>query len=554
MIRLILEYKDLFDDDQKDIHSYLDGIDRWTLIRHAIFFSSLSKKLKPELKYLFYPFLVESDKGSEFEFFLNDKIVKYIINNSGLEPVILNVKTSLKFFELVQNYNSVKNNSYSESEINKRLLKVYLILNENINQKEDSLGNTNETIISNALTHSVYSETNNSYLRIAEFKKACLFFEYCKLYLPNHYSLFLEDFSINDWQEYVNYIHQIGMLYYDSTSPVTSISIPKEDKNYQKKVDFFDKFCLSEIYQNDADFTNIKSRPVFKKEDTEEYFIIFEQFFLEKMFKSIYFTFNAINDKLKGTEVFIKNFKSDVGLFFSEKTLLNKIIKDALGNKYKHLGYEKLQKGGRPDYYIRNGKNIFLFECKDNLIKKSIVESSNIKQFVKELKNLFVENDKGQKKAIKQLISNIVDIRQGCFEEDQGINHKNNVIYPIIVTTNSIFSLPGVNLLLNEWFIDELRNSEIDNVDVKNITLININTLIVFSGLLKNNHLPLKVLIDSYWKRYQNFLNKKFDIREDIIFERYKVYMSFDNYIEQQNHGKYLLPNDFRQYQEYFDN
>jgi hypothetical protein len=50
---------------------------------------------------------------------------------------------------------------------------------------------------------------------------------------------------------------------------------------------FFDKFCLSEVYQNDEDYTEIKAKPVIKNSKTEEYYIIFEQFFLEKMYKSL---------------------------------------------------------------------------------------------------------------------------------------------------------------------------------------------------------------------------------------------------------------------------
>ncbi|PRY97443.1 hypothetical protein [Marinilabilia salmonicolor] len=202
--------------------------------------------------------------------------------------VILNVRTSLKFFELIQNFAPKKKFELSEGEINKRLLKVYLLLNQNYNCEFKSRESLTEMIVANSLIQMIYSETNCIYLRIAELIKSCLFLEYCNLNLPEHYLKFLKEYGVSDWQEYVTYVHQIGMLVLKKgMDSIPIISIPKNDNIYEKKVMFFDKFCLSEVYQNDEDYTEIKAKPVIKNSKTEEYYIIFEQFFLEKMYKSL---------------------------------------------------------------------------------------------------------------------------------------------------------------------------------------------------------------------------------------------------------------------------
>jgi hypothetical protein len=555
IIRIILEYKDLFDDKPKNIDYYLNGISKEKLLESAIYYCSLSTLLDPELSNLVYPFLLECDKGTKLEEHIKLK-VKEFLNKKNVLPVILNVRSSLKFFELAQNFDCQDNINLSESDIRERLLKVYLLLNKLHYKGLERKENFNELLVIQSLIHSIYSDTNRHYLRIVEFFKSCLFLKFCESHIPNHMTKFLHEFGISNWQEYVLNVHQLGMLIFERSieNPIIPIIIPIEDENYSKKVFFFDKFCLSDVYHNDKDFTYIKSKPVVKNEKEGEYYVIFEQFFIEKMFKGLYFIFNDINKSFETTEYFIKpaKFRSDFGKKFSEQVLLNKIIKDSIGKKYKHLGYEELQRKGLPDYYIRDGRNIFLFECKDNLISKEVIDTEDVDIFLKELHHIFVESEQGKQKAIKQLINNIMAIRNGEFIEDIGIKPNNNIIYPIIVTHNTIFSLTGINILVNEWFFKELDEQAIDKKNIRNITIININSLILLQGLLSQNEYNLKNIIESYWGAIDKVSRKKFPTREIVISERYKVSCSFDYFVESKFSGKIKLSKEFLKYEEYF--
>lgn len=551
-IRIILEYKNIFKEKPQPIDSYLNGIKREILIKYAIYFCTLST-MELDVNKILLAFLRESDEKTKFFDAVKNKI-SHILNNSTQIPAILNTRTSLRFFELVKGLKYQHSIDLTDTEIRQRLLKVYLLLNEN-NKIVADTENIIELVIANSLIYSIYSNTNYLSLRLIELIKACLFLEYCKEKIPHHFKSFLEDYGINKWQEYVLYLHQIGMLIIeqDINEPVKFISIPRNDKNYEKKVAFFDKFCIQEIYQNDQDFTEIKSRPVEKIGETDEYCIVFEQFFVEKMYKSLYFTFKEINDTFKDFDQYQKpsTFRSNIGREFSEKILMNTILSDALGKKYKHLGYKELQKDGRPDYYIRDGKHIFLFECKDNLIKKKVVDSGDIHDFISEMKHIFLKNEEGRPKAIKQLVNNIVSIRDGKFDEDRGINPNNNVIYPIIVTHNSIFSLPGINALINEWFFTELKLNRIDN-NIKNLTIIDIGTLILYQGLISQKNNSIRELIDSYWKNCETLNSKEAQTIEDVVSDYLKIFQPFKIYVEEFFRGKNFVTKEILKYNDCF--
>ena len=117
MICIILEYSDFFDDEPEDIVTYLNGIDKWVLIRNAVYYCSFSSKLKSDSN-IFYPFF-----GSVYNSELDKKLNQCQIKEKNVNYGILNTKTSLKFFELIQKANSNPIIKYSDYEINEKLFK-----------------------------------------------------------------------------------------------------------------------------------------------------------------------------------------------------------------------------------------------------------------------------------------------------------------------------------------------------------------------------------------------------------------------------------------------
>lgn len=555
-ISIILQFEDLFLEDPESIDFYLSGISKEYLINKAIIYLSLSTILN-ETKDIFWAFFNSDDVEEDYYKELTDRVRNIIKSYPEEKPTlaILNVRSSLFFFEYIYRLdNDTITPTFTDNQIRINLLKAYLLINNKQGFALHEDDNELYIVMGNALTHSLYSGIDLIKLRLAEMIKACLFFEYCEKDLPKHLEKFLQYYEIDTWKEYIRLIHQLGKLVFKKKidDPITQIFIPETDRNYEKKVRFIETFCLQKVDAGDQDFTCIKSHPILKDKTANSYRIIFEQFFIEKMYKSLYFTFNRINNEIfVGTPHYIKDLKSTLGKNFSENILLNRVLKDSLGNKYKHLGNSDLGDNEDPDYYIRDGKYILLFENKDNLVDRSIADSRDVKILTDKLKNIFICNEKGEDKAIRQLINNIEKIQNGNFIKDNGIKPHNCIIYPIVVIDNSLFSLAGINTLVNQWFITEIKARSIKPEHIKPLTIIDIDSLILYQGLYSQKEYGLRHLIDEYWHWITTTINKK-NSRYETVDNKIMKYLSFKFYLDDIFKDQNIFTQEITQYNKYF--
>ena len=556
-ICIVLGFSDLFDENPKSINYYLSGIQKDVLLKYAIYYCSLSTKLKPTVDNIFFPFLNEGEKETNYYKGLVSKI-SHIIDSKSPNPTILNVKSSLKLFELIKGCTRPKKIiDYTDNEIRYKLLKAYLVLNTNNHVSDNHVSESedfNKLVLSNSLNYMNYSDTNLYHLRITELIKSCIFLEYCEDKYPEHLAIFLLEYGLKKWSDYTLYLHQVGMIIMSSNihSPLTFISIPLSDKKYNQKKSFLEKFVIQETYLDDQDFTLIKSFPI-EWTSKNEFCVVFERFFIEKIYRSLYFKFNEINENLKSSDSYLKNFRSDFGLSFSEQKLLNKILMDSLGKKYKHLGYKDLKRDKSLDYYIRDGNKVFLFECKDNLINKKIIEFGNVDNFIDEMRRIFLQNQNGKDKAIKQLINNIETIRNGHFYEDSNLNGKKSIIYPIIVVHHSIFSLPGVNAILNNWFKEQLNSRQIKIDNIKNLTVIDIDTFVLYQGVICYKSTSLQVLIDSFWDYIDSKSNKNYSTENLALSGLLQTKNSFKSFLETELKDINIFTKEITKYNRHFN-
>ena len=106
--------------------------------------------------------------------------------------------------------------------------------------------------------------------------------------------------------------------------------------------------------------------------------------------KGVYFKLYEINNGLVKPEKVKGNFRSFYCDEFSEKILLYKTLNSIFKNKYKELSGEEIKTNynidAEPDYYIRNGNSIFLFESKDILINATIKSTYDFTQYESEFR------------------------------------------------------------------------------------------------------------------------------------------------------------------------
>jgi hypothetical protein len=112
-----------------------------------------------------------------------------------------------------------------------------------------------------------------------------------------------------------------------------------------------------------------------------------------------------------------------------------------------------------------------------------------------EISKKLVENEKGSAKGVGQLAKFINDIPETGFDFDK-IKGDELQIYPMIVLTDSTFTLFGINYIL-ENKISELLEAN-DNKKVKHLSLISLDTILLFQDLFNENRINILELLIGY--------------------------------------------------------
>lgn len=107
---------------------------------------------------------------------------------------------------------------------------------------------------------------------------------------------------------------------------------------------------------------------------------------------------------------------------------------------------------GEPDYYVRNGNDIFLFEFKDSLYRKEDKVECDYANVKSSIEKKLVRKENGRPSAIEQLCSSIGLILNNKFQVDLGIRSDKVNIYPILVVGDTTFTNVGTNFILNDYF------------------------------------------------------------------------------------------------------
>jgi hypothetical protein len=111
--------------------------------------------------------------------------------------------------------------------------------------------------------------------------------------------------------------------------------------------------------------------------------------------------------------------------------------------------------GGQVDGILDFGSAIFLFEFKHFLLSQPVKDSLNRAILEKELCVKLVENEKGEPKALRQLVNACVAVRNGAIPTVAGASGTTGahaLLYPVVVVADPAMEALGVNSFLNEIF------------------------------------------------------------------------------------------------------
>ena len=510
-------YKDIFGKENDNFNSLINKID---ILESLKIMTGLIKK-ENELDELF---------GSEISFIYNywlkessPKFVETV--TKGYKKMILKSKLDIKDIKLINRLASLrlieifqaelfnKENISKKNNSEESLFKIYLLVNDEISEIQEKAFSPFRPIKTNiynsprfnlllGLTQELVNTPNprilltSGVLKFIQFEKWLRDFEKYKVISE----LYLKKMGLTSWYEYFSDVFQINNLSIDA-----SIILTKQTIHLTSLLDYFSIQNHHSIKNYEWDnLMSLRKNPVLKLEKGN-YLILDFHFMLDKFFSSVYHDFIKISKELN-----ITTFNQDFSKHFLEEFLLKNTFKGVFGKSYikfseleiKEKSKKNLSELGLPDYYIRNGNKILLFECKNSFISNNSKLNLNLNILEKEIKEKFYIHKK-RSKAIKQLINYILNIHTGKYSFfDPTLKSKKLRYYPIIITNDNTLNSLGINKLLNEYL--DIERNKIDSIllgKIKNVTIIHIDDLLCFSSKLKK--------LDQIIDKYHNYINRK---------------------------------------------
>jgi len=258
-----------------------------------------------------------------------------------------------------------------------------------------------------------------------------------------------------------------------------------------------------------GDVPNIQEKPLYKV-DENVYCILFFKFFIDKFFHSLIFDLaHAIESKglinTAKTPAYIQ-LKQKIGQKFTEQflfyTILNRTLVDEGFHKFTGTELEKVFDQGMPDYIAFKSNKVFVFEFKDIQMKSDVRQCQDYDKIINFVDHSLIASESGKPKGITQL-ANVIEKHLNKALDSWNINGKLQ-IYPIIVYTDSCFDIEGFNYYLNNKFKIVMSEKKVNtDWEVKDLVMVNLDSLMMFERAFKDRKLDLDTLLDEY-SVYQN--------------------------------------------------
>lgn len=514
-IKRIIKYSSIFDDEKRSLDYYLTGIKRSDMIKATTYFLgfSIDNSKYDEIKSFLEFFFCKENSSLANKIY--DKLVE-----SG--QIIINALTALQLFEYsFDHLNEEETQEKKQAEVN--VFKAILFQNEkNLDAQNNAFSSTEQVddetkFAAIALTQSFgYSDLinfNKHEIFVAQLIKSIYLFEFLASHpktqdLLNEY---LSTFKCQDWKEYLKRLLPVAMPYVQNDKEESNDIVFMQDSDCE----FVENLAIrDDDVIKDFDFRKIRSKPLYNIDD-KKYRIIYGLFAIELLHKGVFFKLSEINKNLDQNKKVKGDFRGFYCDEFSEKYLLYNMIEHIYQNKYFKLNGAQIKKqikNAEPDYYIRNGNNIFLIESKDVLFSAEVKHSYDFSIYESMLKaKFYYDENSNDNKAVLQLITNIKRLLKNQFLVDKNYKPQTIKIYPILILHNSQQNVSGLNVLINYWFQNELTELERNGIDtkrVKPIAIIDIDSLIFHQDAFKNRKIKLEKVLDDYFK-YITFDRKK---------------------------------------------
>ena len=545
--KIYIDYEMIFADKPFSVFDYLRHLDRQNLIGVALRLIYSDDMFSDFKDYCAEFFCAENfNFANECYRLLNEHIQEnnrditsiiprtYIITSQSTALELLRQTFAINISDFVLDTPQVLQEQY--------LFKAILLINQLIGHWEapleyNSNGETTNLCLAKSLLCTTLNNFGSSnlkaeYIAMLQIIKGYHFFKYCEQSkIKEHLSVFIENNGAKSWYHYL--YDAIRLILFPLQNKQGDF--PRIELNTQRDGE---KFLRAHSFKEDTivpletnqDYTYFKSHPLIELNDGT-YLPISPIFCINHIYKSIYFEFKAINESFLGTVNHIKG-QGLLSIFtteFSEQTLFERYVRNAI---CRHRGIKKSDRdckkeetfGHEPDFYLRDGNNIILFENKDIMIPDHIVCSKQYDQLEQELDKKLV------KKGINQLIYNIKQLENKTFKWDSNLPNKPK-IYPVLVIDDSSLCAPGLNYILNEVFQQQLKCNNI-KLKVYPLAIVELDTLIAFANYFQLPNVRFKKLLEQYYDYISR--NKRPEKIDQLMREVLHKYFPFYIFMSQE--------------------
>ena len=545
--KIYIDYEMIFVDKPFSVFDYLRHLDRQNLIGVALRLIYSDDMFSDFKDYCAEFFCTENfNFANECYRHLNEHIQEnnrditsiiprtYIITSQSTALELLRQTFAINISDFVLDTPQVLQEQY--------LFKAILLINQLIGHWEapleyNSNGETTNLCLAKSLLCTTLNNFGSSnlkaeYIAMLQIIKGYHFFKYCEQSkIKEHLSVFIENNGAKSWYHYL--YDAIRLILFPLQNKQGNF--PRIELNTQRDGE---KFLRAHSFKEDTivpletnqDYTYFKSHPLIELNDGT-YLPISPIFCINHIYKSIYFEFKAINESFLGTANHIKG-QGLLSIFtteFSEQTLFERYVRNAI---CRHRGIKKSDRdckkeetfGHEPDFYLRDGNNIILFENKDIMIPDHIVCSKQYDQLEQELDKKLV------KKGINQLIYNIKQFENKTFKWDSNLPNKPK-IYPVLVIDDSSLCAPGLNYILNEIFQQLLECNNI-KLKVYPLAIVELDTLIAFANYFQLPNVRFKKLLEQYYDYISR--NKRPEKIDQLMREVLHKYFPFYIFMSQE--------------------
>lgn len=340
---------------------------------------------------------------------------------------------------------------------------------------------------------------------------------------------FLRDYGIMKWEQYpLAFLSVValtgfkeGIVNFDNLQTTSQESCRKAIDRVSVA---YDRVIPK---KENLDYKAFRERPMIKISE-KEYFISNVGFTISKIYDSLYFQFLDYYVKEGGNG---KKFLQYYTTVFSEGKLLSQTLKKICGNQYDvtlddpACSIINSKVPSPPDFYIRLGGVVILFELKDIKMKAWTREYGSVDDYA----SFFYEHlvyDGKRKVGVGQLLRQIKRIKTYDFDWDKDCPQDSR-IYPVIVLADYRQTASGLKNLLDVWMREEAAKEQVSLDNVGSVILMDLATLMVYAENFERD--GFMTYFDDYYSRSE--FKENGTTGEDALTN---ATMSFSDYINHQ--------------------